>query len=201
MKQNRNPKTPDASKYAGCGKTSTFHIFGHAKAGSSELIRKNRINRLCRKWNMKTYFWRHRCKQLLVSSREPTHASSSKECSLIYRIQWCFDVLCILTAWFQAIYYSVFNTKHWFGNSLTAGTITCKCTSPQLVAVSGCACERSNALVHQCLHRNILISHSSVLEILLYVWIQSKEAINLECYWRVINGQSGESFLFRLALA
>ena len=36
---------------------------------------------------------------------------------------------------------------------------------------------------------------------LLYIWIQSKEAVNLECYWRVISGQTGESLLFRLALA
>jgi len=36
---------------------------------------------------------------------------------------------------------------------------------------------------------------------LLYIWIQSKEAINLEYYCRDISGQSGESLLFRLALA
>jgi len=33
------------------------------------------------------------------------------------------------------------------------------------------------------------------------VYLDIIEAINLECYWRVVNGQSGESFLFRLALA
>ena len=32
---------------------------------------------------------------------------------------------------------------------------------------------------------------------LLYIWIWSKEAVNLECYWRV-SGQSGESLHFAL---
>jgi len=34
----------------------------------------------------------------------------------------------------------------------------------------------------------------------LYIWIQSKEAVKLEYYWRVISGQSGERLLICLAL-
>jgi len=43
-----------------------------------------------------------------------------------------------------------------------------------------------------------LTSRSSVSQFLLYTWIQSNEAVNLEWYWRVISGQSGEKLYFAL---
>jgi len=80
--------------------------------------------------------------------------------------RWYICVLCILTAWFKAIFYLWFDAMYLFMNSLTVAMIASWQTSWQSVAVSGRFSERPKLLFTVILHgpvlRNaVLTSHSS----------------------------------------
>jgi len=94
-----------------------------------------------------------------------------------------------------------------FANSPTVDTIACKPTYPQSVAVSCGAFDRSTFLfvvilcwfyIEPFQRYVILTSRSSVSDFLLYIWIQSKEEVNLEYYWELLADKVMRAFWFAL---